>query len=476
MNRLRFLIVMTVVVSTVPGAVAEIVEFEFPLDGDQVCPPGDTDGFGTAFLTIDSESLTITWTFDVNNIELPLINAHIHNAPVGVNGPLVVDFMGQLDGQDLFDEDLADVLLSPKDYYLNLHNDAFPQGAIRGQLALCDLGTGCDPVSGVCQLDGIDNLALGKATLVVSDDCGLVVDNIGSSQQDGVRQFPLPADTVQIVTGLAPPNFRESQVGARSVITMSADVPGDTFSALTIEKTGDNTVRTRADFSFIGATSFTVLLFNDGELIAEFNGLTQAACSHDLTAVTEIDFTIEGYISYCPDPDTPTKVATIEGEFLADRVCFIAEGATVTATVQTQIDNEFANTGAVEMTFQYAGSAACGFGAGDCCAAHETAGCEDVPCCGAVCDADPACCDEVWSDACAGLADEFCGACIPLPCDGDANGDGTVNPLDSGFVLARFGCSVGTGDPNCDEADQNNDGTVDPLDSGYVLARFGECP
>ena len=62
------------------------------------------------------------------------------------------------------------------------------------------------------------------------------------------------------------------------------------------------------------------------------------------------------------------------------------------------------------------------------------------------------------------------------PCEGDANGDGVVDPLDSGFVLARFGCPVGTGDPNCDVADQNGDGVVDPLDSGFVLARFGDCP
>ncbi len=62
------------------------------------------------------------------------------------------------------------------------------------------------------------------------------------------------------------------------------------------------------------------------------------------------------------------------------------------------------------------------------------------------------------------------------PCEGDANGDGTVDPLDSGFVLARFGCPVGAGDASCDAADQNGDGAVDPLDSGFVLARFGPCP
>ena len=65
---------------------------------------------------------------------------------------------------------------------------------------------------------------------------------------------------------------------------------------------------------------------------------------------------------------------------------------------------------------------------------------------------------------------------ISIECEGDANGDGTVDPLDSGYVLARFGCPVGTGDPSCDAADQNGDGAVDPLDSGFVLARFGPCP
>lgn len=66
--------------------------------------------------------------------------------------------------------------------------------------------------------------------------------------------------------------------------------------------------------------------------------------------------------------------------------------------------------------------------------------------------------------------------CTDVPCDGDANGDGIVDPLDTGYVLARFGCHVGICDVGCDIADQNGDGLVDPLDAGFVLARFGECP
>jgi hypothetical protein len=64
----------------------------------------------------------------------------------------------------------------------------------------------------------------------------------------------------------------------------------------------------------------------------------------------------------------------------------------------------------------------------------------------------------------------------PAVCAGDANGDGVIDPLDSGYVQARFGCDVGTGDAACDAADANADSIVDPLDVGFVLARFGVCP
>ena len=85
--------------------------------------------------------------------------------------------------------------------------------------------------------------------------------------------------------------------------------------------------------------------------------------------------------------------------------------------------------------------------------------------------------DGVWSPGANGgnSAMIIMGSPVSEPCEGDANGDGTVDPLDTGYVLARFGCSVGTGDADCDAADVNTDGGVDPLDSGYVLARFGEC-
>ncbi len=61
-------------------------------------------------------------------------------------------------------------------------------------------------------------------------------------------------------------------------------------------------------------------------------------------------------------------------------------------------------------------------------------------------------------------------------CDGDVNRDGVVDIFDSIEVTTFMGCSVSKGNLECNSADQNEDGNVNPLDSGYVLSRYGVCP
>lgn len=109
-------------------AKAAIVDFQVALYSS-----GDPDGYGNATLSIDDQANTVSWNFSVYNIA-PITAAHIHAGAAGTNGPVVVDFSGQLSGSNLYDADLANVLLNPSYYYINLHNSAYPTGAIRGQL------------------------------------------------------------------------------------------------------------------------------------------------------------------------------------------------------------------------------------------------------------------------------------------------------------------------------------------------------
>lgn len=121
-------------------ASAATIQFVVPLSGAQEVDSsgnpnqGDLDGAGTATLTIDDVALTISWVIEVSNIALPPIGAHIHNAPAGSNGPILIDFNSQLTGSGLFDADLASVLADPTQWYVNVHNADFQAGAIRGQL------------------------------------------------------------------------------------------------------------------------------------------------------------------------------------------------------------------------------------------------------------------------------------------------------------------------------------------------------
>ena len=57
-------------------------------------------------------------------------------------------------------------------------------------------------------------------------------------------------------------------------------------------------------------------------------------------------------------------------------------------------------------------------------------------------------------------------------CDGDVDGDGQVNPVDSGLVQSAFGSADGQDLCNYDV---DCDGQITPVDSGLVQALFGTC-
>lgn len=108
--------------------------FDIELNGANEVGAGDPDGIGMGTLKIDGATNEIVWDFGANNIYVPIIGFHIHNAPAGMNGPVVVNFNGMFSGS-LTSVVAQDILAKPSDFYLNLHTQEFPGGAIRGQVA-----------------------------------------------------------------------------------------------------------------------------------------------------------------------------------------------------------------------------------------------------------------------------------------------------------------------------------------------------
>jgi CHRD domain len=118
--------------------------FSVILTGDQEAPgPGDPDGIGFAVLRLNPGTNQVCFSITVENITLPATGAHIHEAPAGSPGPIVVpltapDESGSSSGcvSDVDRELILDIIQHPEEYYVNVHTlPDFGAGAVRGQLS-----------------------------------------------------------------------------------------------------------------------------------------------------------------------------------------------------------------------------------------------------------------------------------------------------------------------------------------------------
>jgi hypothetical protein len=128
------------------------------LSGDEEVPPADTKAQGQAIFQLSKDGTQLSYKLIVANIE-NVTMAHIHVAPAGVNGPVVVwlypsgpppqlipgrsngvlatgvitaaNLVGQLAGQPLNNLVAA---MRAGNTYVNVHTSQYPGGEIRGQI------------------------------------------------------------------------------------------------------------------------------------------------------------------------------------------------------------------------------------------------------------------------------------------------------------------------------------------------------
>jgi hypothetical protein len=104
----------------------------------EVPGPGDPDGKGTAAVRVNIGKAQVCVDLTVMDID-PATGAHIHEGAADEAGPVVVGLVpptgGGSSGCYSVTRELAkEILKDPADYYVNVHNAAFPGGAVRGQL------------------------------------------------------------------------------------------------------------------------------------------------------------------------------------------------------------------------------------------------------------------------------------------------------------------------------------------------------
>jgi hypothetical protein len=163
MNKKRFVLLFVVaVLGAALFASAAMADqnrnFVAPLSGAEEVPPADTLARGNAIFHVSKDGGSISYKLIVANIE-NVSMAHIHVAPAGVNGPVVVwlypegpppqpipgrfdgvlaegtftadDLVGPLAGMTL--DDLIELMVSGNTY-VNVHTAHYPGGEVRGQI------------------------------------------------------------------------------------------------------------------------------------------------------------------------------------------------------------------------------------------------------------------------------------------------------------------------------------------------------
>jgi len=114
--------------------------FTVHLSGAEEVTPGDPDGTGMAVITLNQGQGTISYQITVSNIDMPT-SAHIHEAPAGQAGPVVFPLATPVNGmssgviRNVSKELIKELRKNPENYYINVHNQEYPAGALRGQLS-----------------------------------------------------------------------------------------------------------------------------------------------------------------------------------------------------------------------------------------------------------------------------------------------------------------------------------------------------
>ncbi|MGH2808752.1 MAG: CHRD domain-containing protein, partial [Actinomycetota bacterium] len=130
----------------VPSSGARPTKLTAPLRGSDST---DTDGRGRAVVRIDPRARTACFNLSWSNLDDQPFAAHIHEGGAGVDGGIVVHFFnaaapdqpvppgisgvsGCATNQNR--ATLREILDGPRGFYVNIHTESFPGGAIRGQL------------------------------------------------------------------------------------------------------------------------------------------------------------------------------------------------------------------------------------------------------------------------------------------------------------------------------------------------------
>jgi hypothetical protein len=178
--------------------------FRIVLTGEAETPAGDPVATGSATVRMRAGQGQVCYRLSVSNLSTAAIAAHIHQGVAGSSGNVVVPLKtpsgGASSGCAAAARSLvAAMLAKPAGFYVNVHTNEFPGGAVRGQLT----GTSSASLGWIATLTlkgTTEPNATGTAVLRIRRDDGLVCYRLH------VANVTLPTAAAHIHRGAAGTN------------------------------------------------------------------------------------------------------------------------------------------------------------------------------------------------------------------------------------------------------------------------------
>ena len=128
--------------SAAGGTPGQHLDLVADLTGEAAHPgPGDDAGSGSfrGTVTVTDASGELCYELQVRGLSMPVAAAHVHRGAAGQAGEVVVPLHVPGDGSgracvEVAPRIVARLVASPSLFYVNVHTDDYPDGAVRGQL------------------------------------------------------------------------------------------------------------------------------------------------------------------------------------------------------------------------------------------------------------------------------------------------------------------------------------------------------
>ncbi|HEY8184260.1 MAG TPA: CHRD domain-containing protein [Thermoanaerobaculia bacterium] len=310
------------------------------MTGSQETPaPCATSGFGNATVTFDSTRQNINVTITVSNLGSPINNFHIHEAPAGASGNVVINLIGLggmfVNGTMTGTFSVSDatsqgvvgrMLQNPGNFYVNVHTVQCPGGAIRGQLAFNSGG----PIMYAAQLRGANEVppvasnAFGSALVTFDPNTNFLAWEVATS-------------------GIVSPTLSHIHRGSSSVsggviisfATGPTQIPnGRTNGTITLTPAG---ALTAADITALGAASTANGYYVNVHSTAFGSGEIRG----QLVPAQEVDIPVAGHVTGATGQTFVTDLRIFNPSF-TDATTALVEFFNAGTTANTNATNSMA--------------------------------------------------------------------------------------------------------------------------------------